>query len=142
MKDIINNLKKSDTWKIQLTIAINFVFSKDTDKELVMHSKSDNMEIMIYDKADEVIKEPFHSLLSRYQTSLEELMKHSDFIFDCVNLMHFKCHKIDLNCGGLRIDSLDLMKIKKVTINPINDDKCFQDGATVALDHEKIGKNL
>ena len=23
-KDIINNLKKSDTWKIQLTLAINF----------------------------------------------------------------------------------------------------------------------
>ena len=24
-KDILNNLKKSDTWKIQLTIAINFI---------------------------------------------------------------------------------------------------------------------
>ena len=69
-------------------------------------------------------------------------MKHSDFIFDCVNLMHFKCHKIDLNCGGLHIDSLDVMKIKKVTINPTNDDRCFQDGATVTLDHEKMGKNL
>ena len=25
LKDIINNLKKSDTWKIQLTIANNFI---------------------------------------------------------------------------------------------------------------------
>ena len=25
LKDIINNLKKSDTWKIQLTIASNFI---------------------------------------------------------------------------------------------------------------------
>ena len=28
LKDIINNLKISDTWKIQLTIAINFISSK------------------------------------------------------------------------------------------------------------------
>ena len=32
-----------------------------------MHSKSDDIEIMIYDKANEVIKELFESLLSRYQ---------------------------------------------------------------------------
>ena len=32
-----------------------------------MHSKSDDIEIMIYDKANEVIKELFKSLLSRYQ---------------------------------------------------------------------------
>ena len=30
-------------WKTQLTIAINFISSKDTDKERVMHSKSDNI---------------------------------------------------------------------------------------------------
>ena len=40
---IINNLKKSDTWKIQLTIAINFISSKDIDEERVMHSTSDNI---------------------------------------------------------------------------------------------------
>ena len=28
-RDIIINLQKSDTWKIQLTIAINFIRSKD-----------------------------------------------------------------------------------------------------------------
>ena len=38
LKDIINDLRKSDTWKIQLTIAINFVSSKDNDEERVMHS--------------------------------------------------------------------------------------------------------
>ena len=43
LKNIINDLKKSDTWKIQLTIAINFMSSKDNDEELVMHSKSDNI---------------------------------------------------------------------------------------------------
>ena len=55
MKDM-NNLKKFDTCKSQLTIAINFISSKDTDEERVMHSKSDNIEIIIHDKADEVMK--------------------------------------------------------------------------------------
>ena len=45
---MIINLQKSDTWKIQLTIAINFVSSKDVDKERVMHSESDNIEFMSY----------------------------------------------------------------------------------------------
>ena len=43
-------------WKIQLTIANDFIPSIDNDEECVMHSKSDNIEIMINDKADEVIK--------------------------------------------------------------------------------------
>ena len=38
--DIINNFEKSDMWKIQLTIANNFIYSKDNDKEHVMHSKT------------------------------------------------------------------------------------------------------
>ena len=56
LKDILNNLKKSDTWKIQLTIANNFICSIDNDEESVMHSKSDKIEITINDEADEVIK--------------------------------------------------------------------------------------
>ena len=39
----------------------NYFFSKGTDEELEMHSKSDNIEIIIYDKADEIINKPFES---------------------------------------------------------------------------------
>ena len=35
----------------------NFISSKGDDKERVMHSKSDNIEIMINDKTDEVMQE-------------------------------------------------------------------------------------
>ena len=59
MKDIINILKISATWKIQLRAAVNFNSSKDIDEECLMHSKSDNLEVVIYDKADEAIKELF-----------------------------------------------------------------------------------
>ena len=47
LKDIINYLKNSDTWKIQLTIANNFVSFIDNDKEHEMHSKTDNIEMII-----------------------------------------------------------------------------------------------
>ena len=56
LKDIINDLKKSDTWKNQLTIEINFFSCKDKNEEREMHSKNGNIEIMINDEADEVIE--------------------------------------------------------------------------------------
>ena len=90
----INDLKKFDTWKIQFTIALNFVSYKDNDEELVMHSKSDNIEIMIDDKADEVTEELFQSLLSRRQIGLETSMRGSDFIFDFVHLLCCKFCKV------------------------------------------------
>ena len=46
LKDIITDFQKSDTWKIQWTIAINFLSSKDLDEEQIMDSKTDNMEVM------------------------------------------------------------------------------------------------
>ena len=38
-----------------------------------MHSKSDNIEIMINDKAEEVMKGLFNSLKNRYQNNLESM---------------------------------------------------------------------
>ena len=92
LKDIINNLKKSYKWKIQLTIAYNFISSIDNDEERVMHSKMDNIEIMINDEADNVIEEFFNSLKNRYQNDLKS-MKVSEFVFDYVLLLYYKCHK-------------------------------------------------
>ena len=65
LKDIINNLKKSNTWKIQLTIANNFISSIQNDEECVMHSKSNKIKNMINNEADEVIKYFFDSLKSK-----------------------------------------------------------------------------
>ena len=52
----ISNLKKSGTWKIQLTIANNFISSIDNNEEGVVHSISNDIEIMINDETDEVMK--------------------------------------------------------------------------------------
>ena len=37
----------SSKWKIQLTMAINFISSKDSDETRTMHTKSNNVEIMM-----------------------------------------------------------------------------------------------
>ena len=127
LKVIINNLKKSDNWKNQFLIAHNFISSIDSDEGCLMHSKSDNIEIMINDEADEVIKGLVDSIKNRYQNNLESV-KGSEFVFDYAQLLYYKCHKRNPNRDGSYVDSADRIKNKKATINPINktDNKCFQ----------------
>ena len=107
-----------------------------------MHSRSDNIKFTSYIDTIEVINELFESLRSRYQGNLGTSMRGSDFIFDSVQLMYNKCHKVNFKRGGSYIDSPDWIKKKKATINPKNtDDKCFQYAVTVALNYEEIKWN-
>ena len=76
-----------------MTIAISFVSSKDNDEEHATLSKSDNIEFMINDKTDEVIEKLFESL-NRYQIEIKPTIRRSDFVFDFVQLLYYKCHKI------------------------------------------------
>ena len=57
LKDIVIDFQEFDTWKIQLAIAINFISSKDAEKERVMDSKREYIELAFYNE----------SLHSRYQ---------------------------------------------------------------------------
>ena len=109
MKGVIKNLQKSDTWKIQLTVTINFISSKDhNDEESEMHSISDNIKVMIIDEADEVVENLFKSLHNRYQNNLEKSMKGSDFVVYYIRLLYYKCHKINPKCdGSYRFSELD-----------------------------------
>ena len=61
-----------------------------------MHSKSDNVEIMINDEADEVMEKRFDSLNNRYQNNLLS-MKGNESVFDSIHFLYFKCHKINPN---------------------------------------------
>ena len=71
-------------------------------------------------------------------------MKGSEFVFNYVQLLYYKFHKINPNRGGSYMDSPDWVKNKKATVNPINkiDNKCFQYTVTVALNHAEIKKYL
>ena len=88
---------------------------------------------MINDDADDVRKELFDSLKNIYQSNLES-MKGNKILFDYVHLLHYKCHRINPNHDRSYIDSLDWIKTKKATRNPIT--------VTVALNHKQIKKDL
>ena len=65
----------------------------------------------------------------------------SSFIFDSVQLLHYKCNKINFSQGESYIDSPDWIEKKKAAINPKNaDDKSFQYAVTVALNQRKSKK--
>ena len=113
LSNMINDFKTQGYWKIQLTIAINFLSSKDTNKTRTMHSHCENEEIMIGNETDEIIQELFDSFLQKYQKGLEESMKGREFVFDGVDLLHYKFHKISLNRVGLYLDSPKWFKKQK-----------------------------
>ena len=70
-------------------------------------------------------------------------MERSEFVFDSIDLLYYKLHKISLNWGGSYEDSLRWLKNKQTTINPKNtDDKCFQYAITLLLNYEGIIKDL
>ena len=86
---------------------MNFISLKDAEEERVMDSRSDNIKFASYNDANQVIDELFESLRSRYPGNLETSMRGSDYIFDSVQLMYYKCHKVNFKRGGSHIDSPD-----------------------------------
>ena len=79
----------------------------------------------------------------KYQEGLETKMRGSNFDFESVDLLNYKINKISFNRGGSYIDSPDWLKHKKATLNQKNKDhECFKYAITVALNHERIKKEL
>ena len=77
----------------------------------------------------------------KYQEGLEESMRGSEFVFDSVDSLYYKLHKISLNRRWSYIDSPKWLKYEKATTNPENnDDTCFQYCVTVALNYQNIEK--
>ena len=115
---------------------IDFISSKDSNETRTMDTKSDNIEVMIDNGTDEIIKNFFESVLQKHQKILEKSMKGSKYVFDSVDPLYYKLHKISLSRGESYIDSPEWLKNKKTTINSKNnDDKCFQYAVTVALNY-------
>ena len=59
-----------------------------------------------------IIEKLSDSLKNRYQNNLE-LIRGGESVFHYVNLLSYKCHKINPNRCGLCIDSPDWIKSKK-----------------------------
>ena len=107
-----------------------------------MYTRSDNVEIMFGDDNDDIIEQLFESLLQKYEENLQNKMRGSEFEFDGVNFLYYDFNKTSINRGGSYIDSPKWLKDKKSTINPKNnDDKCFPNTVTLALNLDKIKKD-
>ena len=107
-----------------------------------MHTKINNVEIMIGSETDEIIQNVFESFLQKYQEGLEESMRGSEFVCDSVDVLYYNLNKISLSSGGSYIVSPKWLKNKNTTINQKNnDDKCFQYALTVALNYEQVEKD-
>ena len=116
--------------------------SKDSD-ETSLHIKSNDIEIMIGNETNEIIEKLFESLLQRYQEGLEESLRGSNLLYNGVDILYYKLHKISLTRSGSYIDSPKWPKTKKSAINPKNNyDKCFQYAITVALNYQSIKKTF
>ena len=57
LRDMINDHKTRREWKIQLTMQINFISSKDSEETRTMHTEKRNIEIMMGSETDEIIEE-------------------------------------------------------------------------------------
>ena len=138
---MINDFKTEGERKIQLTMAVNSMSSKNSKETRTVHSKSNNMETMIVNKTDEIIEKVFDSLLQKHQNFLKESLKGSEYAFYSVDVLHDKCYKISLNEGGSYNESPNWLKSQKAIINFNNDgNKQFQYATTVVLDHKSIVK--
>ena len=112
LRNKIIDFPNSDAWKIQLTIAINFISSKDVEEDHVMHSRSSNIKFASYNDTNEVAVKLFESLHSKYQENLKTSMRGGDFIFDSVQMMYYKCCKVNFRRGSSYIYSPHWMKKK------------------------------
>ena len=93
------------------------MFFKINNEEHLMNSKIDNKEIIINDKAGEVIKEIFLSLFSICQINLEAqsskvAVKSLIIFISCKSSFTF-CHKLNPNCGVSYIDTSEWIENKK-----------------------------
>ena len=68
----MDNYKAHSEWKIQLIMKNNFISSLDINDTRIMHTKSDNIEIMNGTETFDIINELFKSFLRRYQEGLEK----------------------------------------------------------------------
>ena len=125
--DLINDHRIARrVWKTQINMRVNFVFSKDTKGTCTIRVWSHNVSIMQGINTDDIVKEVFKSILHNYQERLK-IIKGSNFVFESVDLLNYKLHRVHLRRGGSYIKSSEWLENKKAIINPKNenDDECL-----------------
>ena len=120
---------------------VNFISSKDTGETRTIYVWSDNVSIVRGGDTDNIIREIFRSFLCNYQEELK-IIKESYFVFESVELMDCKLHRVRLRRGGSYVKSPKWLANKKATINPKNknDYECLWWSIIPALNYYEIMK--
>ena len=140
--DLINDHRiPRRVWKIQINIHVNFISSKHTGETLIYYMCSDNVSIMQGKDTNDIIREIFYSFLYKYQKELKNI-RGSEFVFESVDLLEYKLHRVRLKRGGSYIKSPKWLENKKAVINPKNenDDECLRWSIICALNYNEITK--
>ena len=104
-KEVIDYETQFGEWKIQLTMSIDFISSKDSDETRNMNTKSDNIEIKMGSETNDIVEEVYESLLQKHQERLEESMRGNEFVPDSIDLLYYHLKEIGLKRGRSYIDS-------------------------------------
>ena len=78
-----------------------------------MHTRSNNVEIMVGSETNVIIIDLFESFLQKYQEGLEESMRGSEFVYGSVDVLYYNLNKFSLSRGGSYIDSPKWLKKQK-----------------------------
>ena len=128
-------------WKIQINMHVKFISSRNTEETWFLYVWSDYVSIMQGIDPDDIIREIFRSFLCHYQEELK-IIQGSDFVFESVDLLDYKLHRVNLRRGGSYIKSPKWLANKKATVNlkNKNDDECLRWSTTCALNYNEIMK--
>ena len=140
--DLINHHRiPKGVWKVQISMHVNFISSKDTGETSTIYIWSDNVGIMRGSDADGIIRDIFRSLLHNYQKQLK-IIKRNDFVFKSVELVDYKPYRLRLRRGESYVKSPEWSANKKATINPKNEnnDECLRWSTISALNYNEITK--
>ena len=120
---------------------VNFISPRDTGETGIYYVWSDNVSIMQGHDTNDITREMFRSFLHNYQEGLK-MIKGSDLVFESVDIIDYKLHRVRLNRGGSYIKSPKWLENKKATINPKNknDDECLRWSIISALNYNDIMK--
>ena len=111
--------------------------NEETD---IMHSKSDNVEIMMGRSTNGILNRLIETFKERYLEDLETRKRGSSYAFNQVKLLEYHFHKISINRNSSYLPTLDWIANKKCTINPqnIKNNRCYLYTIVIAINFNKI----
>ena len=127
LQDMIDDLKSSGEGKIYLTMKTNIVSTTGSLEYCQMQSKSDNSRSWWFCHIRYHWR-TFRITCAEASNRFRDINEDSNFVFDGIDGLHYKCNKISLNHDRSYINSSQWLKNKKATINPKNNSHamCFR----------------